>query len=313
MASRASRQRAAGLGAGLMSIGLVLAAVGLVNAGTGAPSTIDVSRNGLTVSASGTWSWPEMDTNPKLSYTGFTVSWGDLTSGNTLGAYHLGDGTAATNFVSEIATQGDAGPWGPVGHTYATAGNYTICVIIYDLGEVKPFKAIGYHGLKASGTSRNSDNSVDKQSAPPVVCSTVNVVEETPAPTAQETQTASTTPVASATPLASATPVASASPVASPTPVSAQAVVQTVEGTTATTPPIAEDAVVVPVATDPPFELFQGETAGPIARLPSTDTGPGSGPGRDSGPSLPILLLISVAVVSTLIAITLKSARAARR
>jgi hypothetical protein len=95
--------------------------------------------------------------------------------------------------------------------------------------------------------------------------------------------------------------------------VSAQAVVQTVEGITATTPPIAEGAVVVPVATDPPFELFQGETAGPIARLPSTDTGPGSGPGRDSGPSLPILLLISVAVVSTLIAITLKSARAARR
>ncbi|HEX7497851.1 MAG TPA: hypothetical protein VF344_05235 [Candidatus Limnocylindrales bacterium] len=290
-----------------MSIGLVLAAVGLVNAGTGAPSTIDVTRNGLTVSASGTWSWPEMDTNPKLSYTGFTVSWGDLTSGNTLGAYHLGDGTAATNFVSEIATQGDAGPWGPVGHTYATAGNYTICVIIYDLGEVKPFKAIGYHGLKASGTSRNSDNSVDKQSAPPVVCSTVNVVEETPAPTAQETQ------APSASPVASATPVASASPVASPTPVSAQAVVQAVAGITATTPPIAQDAVVVPVATDPPFELFQGETAGPVAMPPSTDTGPGSGPARDGGPSLPILLLLSVAVVSALFAITLKSARAARK
>jgi hypothetical protein len=296
-----------------MSIGLVLAAVGLVNAGTGAPSTIDVTRNGLTVSASGTWSWPEMDTNPKLSYTGFTVSWGDLTSGNTLGAYHLGDGTAATNFVSEIATQGDAGPWGPVGHTYATAGNYTICVIIYDLGEVKPFKAIGYHGLKASGTSRNSDNSVDKQSAPPVVCSTVNVVEETPVPTGQETQ------AASASPVASATPVASASPTESPTPVVVQTVVQAVDGITATTPPTAEGAVVaegaavVPVVTDPPFELFQGETAGPVARPPSTDTGPGSGPARDGGPSLPILLLLSVAVVSTLFAITLKSARAARK
>jgi hypothetical protein len=153
-----NRRRARRLGAGLLSIGLLLAAVGLVNAGSGSPSTISVVQDGLTVHASGTWSWPEMDTNPKLSYTGFAVSWGDITSGNTLGAYHLGDGTAATNVVMQIAIQGDAGPWGPVDHTYATAGTYTVCAIIYDLGEVKPFKTTGYHSLKASGTSRNSDN-----------------------------------------------------------------------------------------------------------------------------------------------------------
>jgi hypothetical protein len=305
MPSRASRQRVARLGAGLTSIGLVLAAVGLVYAGSGSPSTIGVTRNGLTVSASGTWSWPEMDTNPKLSYTGFAVSWGDVTRGNTLGAYHLGDGTAATNFVTEIPTQGDKGPWGPVDHTYATPGAYTICVIIYDLGEVKPFKPVGYHSLKASGTSRNSDNSVDKQTAPPVVCSTVEVVGETASPSATEA------------------PTASPAPTESPTPVTTVTVANGVQGRTTTSAPSSvgdaagPTAAATPIAAGAPVELFQGETAVPISALSYDGAGPGS-PGSNGGApgggallSVPLLLLL--VAVSTLGAIALASVRASRR
>jgi hypothetical protein len=234
MPSLISRRAVSYFGAGLAGVSLVLASVGLAYGGSGWPTGISVDQSGLTVTASGTWSWPEMDTNPKLSWTGFAISWGDVTQGNTLGAYHLGDGTPATNLVTEIPIQGDHGPWGPVSHTYAAPGTYTVCAIIYDLGEVIPFKTIGYHSTKASGTSRNSDNSVDKQTAPPVECATIDVAAgegegggvvippQTPTPTEQPTATPTEAPAAGVTPAPNPTPgsapVARSAPKAPPTP-----------------------------------------------------------------------------------------------
>jgi hypothetical protein len=125
-----------------------------------------------------------MATASKLSYAGYAIDWGDVTSGNAVGTYHIGDGTPATNAILQPTTpaQGSSGSWGPVSHTYATAGTYTVCVIMYDLGEVKPFKTTGYHSLQAGGTGRNTDNSVDNKGQVPSMCQQIDVTQPTSSP-----------------------------------------------------------------------------------------------------------------------------------
>jgi len=206
MASRPGRRVVQRLGIGLTAVSLAMMVVGTVTAGSGNPNTIGVIPSGaLTVQASGTWSWAEMATNPKLSYTGFALDWGDVTSGNALGIYHIGDGTPATNVVLQPTSpaQGTSGLWGPASHTYAAPGVYTVCVILYDLGEVKPFKTTGYHGLKATGTSRNSDNSVDNKLEVPTMCTKVDLTAPSTTSTAVPTSTAVTVTAASPTPFES--------------------------------------------------------------------------------------------------------------
>jgi hypothetical protein len=185
MSFNRSRRRVASLGIPFAAISLLLVAAGVVSAGAGGPDPIQVHQTApLTVSASGTWSWPELASASKLSYAGFAIDWGDVTSGNQVGPYHIGDGTPATNIVMQPTTpaQGASGSWGPVSHTYAKAGTYTVCVIIYDLGQVKPFKTTGYHSLQAGGTGRNKDNSVDEKLDVPASCGTIDVTEPTASP-----------------------------------------------------------------------------------------------------------------------------------
>ena len=192
MASRPSRRVVQRLGIGLTAISLAVMLVGTVTAGSGNPNTIGVSPSGaLTVQASGTWSWAEMATNSKLSYTGFAIDWGDVTSGNALGIYHIGDGTPATNVVLQPTSpaQGTSGLWGPVSHTYAAPGIYTVCVIIYDLGLTKPFTTTGYHSLQAGGTGHNTDNSVDHGLQVPAMCGRVDLTAPSASPTAVATPT----------------------------------------------------------------------------------------------------------------------------
>jgi hypothetical protein len=178
MSNKKRRRAAAGFGISIAGISLLLLAAGAVTADAGNPATINVSQSGpLTVDASGSWSWAEMATASKLSYAGFAIDWGDVSSGNAVGTYHIGDGTAATNVVMQPTTpaQGASGTWGPVSHTYAKAGTYNVCVIIYDLGQVKPFKTTGYHSLRAGGAGRNVDNSMDQNQQVPAMCSTIDV------------------------------------------------------------------------------------------------------------------------------------------
>jgi hypothetical protein len=183
MSMRPSRRGVQGLGIGLVAVPLALILAGSVMAGSGSPDTIAVSQTGpLTVQASGTWSWGEMASATKLSYGGYAIDWGDVTSGNAVGTYHIGDGTSATNVVLQPTTpaQGSSGSWGSVSHTYATPGTYTVCVIMYDLGQVKPFKTTGYHSLQAGGTGRNTDNSVDNKQQVPSMCEQIDVTSPSP-------------------------------------------------------------------------------------------------------------------------------------
>ena len=190
MSSRPSRRGVQRLGVGLIAVSLALTAVGTVTAHTGSPSAITVTpTTGQSIQASGTWSWPAMATAGHLSYIGFAIDWGDVTSGNALGAYHIGAGTPATNVILQPTSpaQGASGSWGPVSHTYAAPGIYTVCVIIYDLGLTKPFTTTGYHSLQAGGTGHNTDNSVDHASQVPSMCGRVDLTAPSPSPSATPT------------------------------------------------------------------------------------------------------------------------------
>ncbi len=185
MSFHRGRQALIRLGIPIVAISLSLMAAGTVLAGSGTPDTVHVTQVGpLTVSAAGTWSWPEMATASKLSYTGFAIDWGDVTSGNAVGSFHVGDGTAATNVVLQPTSpaQGSSGSFGPVTHTYAKAGSYQVCAILYDLGEVTPFATSGYHSLLAGGPGHNTDNSVDSKQQVSGLCTSLDVTDPTPSP-----------------------------------------------------------------------------------------------------------------------------------
>lgn len=197
MSSRPGRRGVERFGIGLVAISLAFMAVSTATAHSGSPDTVTVTQTGpLTVQASGTWSWAEMATASKVSYAGYAIDWGDVATGNALGSYHIGDGTPATNVVLQPTTppQGSSGSLGPVSHTYAAPGTYIVCVILYDLGDVKPFKATGYHGLKATGTSRNTDNSVDNKNQVPAMCASIDVIVPTSTPVVSPTSQESSTP-----------------------------------------------------------------------------------------------------------------------
>ena len=195
--------------AGSASIVMALALAGPASAHSGHPVSISATVSGSSVEVSGTWSWKASGNDSVPSYVGYAISWGDVTSGNDVGSYHIGDGTAATNVVLQPTSpdQGTSGSWGPVSHVYAAPGTYTVCSIIYDLGEVKPFPASGQESLVAGGPNRNPDNSVDNGYEPGAQCTRVEIAAD---PTATATATATATPTETpAQDVAGATAVAS--------------------------------------------------------------------------------------------------------
>jgi hypothetical protein len=254
MRNRRMRSLPARLGISAVATLLVGLVVGTASAHTGTPSAITVTpTGGHSVSASGTWQWSAVAKASTPSYVGFAIDWGDITSGNAVGTYHIGDGTTATNIVMQPTTPatGSAGTFGPVSHTYALAGKYTVCVIIYDLGTTKPFATTGYHSTQAGGTNHNTDNSVDHHQQTPSFCGVVTIVDPSqsvPVVTASPTAVVTSSPVG----------VPSSSPVAS--------------------------AVVTPT----PFQSFEGETSGPGITPPPTSTSDPQQPQQ----GLPLLLVM---------------------
>src|SRR5512140_2093955 len=184
---RSLRQRLRVGGAGLASLLLALVAfAGLASAHTGKPATISATINGTQVSVQGTWTWQSQATATSLYKIGYAIDWGDVTTGNAVGTFHIGDGTPATNVVLTNVSPavGSSGSWGPALHTYKTAGAFTVCVIMYDVG---PSAAAtqppsGQFSLVAGGTGHNPDNSVEELLTPPTQCTQINVAVTTPTP-----------------------------------------------------------------------------------------------------------------------------------
>jgi hypothetical protein len=207
MSSRHFRRGVKGLSVGLVALSVALMAAGTVAAHTGSPSGITVIQtSSLTIQASGTWSWPAEASASTLSYVGYAIDWGDVSSGNALGTFHIGDGTSATNVILQPTSpaQGTSGTWGPVSHTYALPGTYSACVIIFDLGTSKPFTTTGYHSTQAGGTNHNTDNSVDHNQQTSAMCAQFSVVGQSPSPSVIPTLPPTAAP--SGTVLASASP-----------------------------------------------------------------------------------------------------------
>jgi hypothetical protein len=277
MAPRPHWRRAGQVVAGVASVALAMVAFAAVaSAHSARPASISATVTSMSVQVSGSWTWTAEPKDPVPSYVGYAISWGDVTSGNDVGSYHVGDGTAATNVVFQptVPDQGGSGTWGPDSHTYAASGTYMVCVIMYDLGEVKPFPATGNESLIAGGPNRNKDNSVDNGYDPAVRCATVQVTS----PTATPTMAPSATPTMA--PSATPTMAPTATPTVAPTPT--------------------------------PFESFAGETSGPgpTSTPPPTSTQLPSSGSTGGGPALPLMLL---ALASVLGAVALRPLRASRR
>jgi hypothetical protein len=169
------------LAAPLVAVSLVLALSGATSAHVADSATISIAKVGtLQASASGGWNWAS--DSGLANYVGFAIDWGDVTSGNELGGFHVGDGTAATNAVLYPTSpdKGLSGTWGPKTHTYAAPGIYRVCVIVYDLGQVTPFATTGYHSTIATGANRNSDNTVDRALQTNGMCATVDFPASSP-------------------------------------------------------------------------------------------------------------------------------------
>ena len=246
MSFRGSRRLVRRLGIPGVAISLALMAVGTTAAHTGSPNTMAVVPSGpLTISASGTWVWGGVPATGAQSYVGFAIDWGDTTTGNAIGAYHIGDGTAATNVIMQPTSpdRGPSGTWGSVSHTYAMAGTYKACVIIYDLGPTKPFATTGYHSLQAGGVNHNIDNSVDHGSKIPAACATFVVVAPPTTPPTTAPTTAPTTPPTTAPTKAPTLPVASSNPTVAPTATPFESFLGATSVPTATPPPTATASV----------------------------------------------------------------------
>ena len=232
MRSRTFRQRVQVAVAGTASLVLALVAVvGLASAHTGKPASITASVSGNSVTVQGTWTWNSQATATAKYKIGYAIDWGDVTSGNAVSTFHIGDGTAATNVVlSNVSpSSGASGSWGPTGHTYTAPGTYTICVIMYDIGPVLATSqpTSGQFSSVAGGTGHNPDNSVEENMTPATQCTQVQVAAATATPTAVPTSTVAgatgtpvVTPIPTPTPFQSflgATAVPSLAPTLPPT------------------------------------------------------------------------------------------------
>ena len=174
---------------------LSMAATVLADAPDPAAGGPTASAVGLTVTVGGTWTWAsrpdcgakeEEDVDRQV---GYAVDWGDPAApGNPVGdtgfdvGVLAGDANNATD--NAVHLTGDClGTWGPISHTYAAAGSYDVCVLMYDVKT--PPKTKGRHSLIAGGDDRNKDNSAEENDQTPLGngCFKATIVVATPTPT----------------------------------------------------------------------------------------------------------------------------------
>lgn len=171
------------LGAIIGALALAFSVAGVAFADSPSVASVDTPViSGLDVSVTFTAAWGGCPSDSK--YIGAAVSWGDSTSGNTItGATATYDFGAANHVSSPLDTAAASNctdpilPW-TVNHTYAAAGTFDICPVVYDLRD-DDVPGIGNHSDTAGGADRNQDNSVEDND--PVVDAQCVSVEVAPA------------------------------------------------------------------------------------------------------------------------------------
>jgi len=183
------------------SLVLALAATVLADA-PNADNAVNVQVSGLTVTIDGTWQWTRncnSGTIAAVSDTdfrdvGFAVDWGDASAPGNEVVPGLNVGTPTDNLVHQrdAAAQGkcsgtttSSGSWGPISHTYAAAGTFDVCAVMYDIRMINT-PASGRGSTVAGGASpaHNEDNSAQEnsfQTGVQCVSATI-VVNATPTP-----------------------------------------------------------------------------------------------------------------------------------
>jgi hypothetical protein len=154
-------RRAAAIAAGIVLVA-VTASIALANVSSPA-ITVTSTSGSLTVGASGTWTKGYVDNH----YVGWAVSWGDsnanaLSNGTTTVHFPLSNNAVSPGH-NGTRQNGQNGTWTGGNHTYAAAGNYQVCVVMYDLGN--PWPNNNSNRWVASGPNHNADNSMQNNGA----------------------------------------------------------------------------------------------------------------------------------------------------
>lgn len=170
-----------------LSLGLLAALPAIALADAANPRSVTVEKDGLTVTLSGTWTWPSrtMPCGPGTSSNravGWAADWGDGFTGNFVHSkdspsnvgFHMGTASdkavkvsSANNGLGDCGT-GSSGPatgtFQGLTHTYATSGTYDACVVFYDVHYAWDHGKLVVRDSKqlvAGGRDHNTDNSAE--------------------------------------------------------------------------------------------------------------------------------------------------------
>ncbi len=180
---------------------LILAAAATVLADAPNPDpAVTAQVSGLTVTLSGTWQWTRNCDSGMLNQghngadgprdVGVAVDWNDPSAAGNEVVTGIEVGTPSDNLVHLRAADkqgtcsgGDisSGDWGPISHTYAEAGSYTMCAVVYDV-RLAETPSSGHLSLVAGGTGHNDDNSAEENSFETGVQCVSTTVEVAPTP-----------------------------------------------------------------------------------------------------------------------------------
>jgi len=180
----------------IAAAGMILSVAAIVLADAPNPdNTVNAHVSGLTVTLDGTWQWTRdcaAGTIDDGRDVGVAVDWGDPAAAGNAVVTGIAVGTPTDNVVHLRApadqgtcsgTTTSSGAWGPISHTYASAGDYKMCAVVYDVQRVET-PATGHLSLVAGGTGHNDDNSAEKNSFENgVQCVSTTIVVSTPTPT----------------------------------------------------------------------------------------------------------------------------------
>jgi hypothetical protein len=208
---------------------IVLAGAATALGNVANPDQINQSVDGMTLTLSGTWTWPDMAVPCKDRWVGWAVDWGVSTEGPTRVGHQVG--TTAW-YVGEVGQPGDnavhtnqdcgvssdpavngkgkfyaVGQWGEISHLYTEPGEYKVCVLMYDIhlnaarrgrgpGPFVTLQPKSATELIAGGTTRqdhNQDNSAEKNGLLPDVESGPCISVEIGGPTAPDLSTQAST------------------------------------------------------------------------------------------------------------------------
>ncbi len=184
------------------SLVLTLAATVLADA-PNPDNAVNVQVSGLTVTIDGTWQWTRncnagviaAASDTDFRDVGVAVDWSDPDAAGNEVVAGVDVGTPTDNVIHQrdaaavgtcSGTTDSSGSWGPISHTYAEAGTYEVCAVMYDIRLIDtPASGRGSRVAGGASPAHNEDNSAEENSFETgVQCASATIVVENPPPSA---------------------------------------------------------------------------------------------------------------------------------